>query len=178
MRQLWKSALASLNWVPSLHRPGGGHLQSLALFSLNAGQTIFAPLDGFGVGHAENVVRLNAAGETAVAWDGLAKFQACLSLLNTVESVNSLLLRLGRLAGLKLLSRARLEGVLNLGFLNTEESMDARWRDWLLLKVSRKGVGLLWRSGASGAQRRPFGRRSRASSWSGRRTRSSWWCCT
>ena len=163
--------------IPSLHRPGGGHLQSLALFSLDAGQTVFASLGGFGVGHAEHVVRLNAAGETAVAWDGLAKFQACLSLLNTVESVNSLLLRLGGLASLDLLSRARLAGVLNLGVLNSEESMDARWRDRLLLK-SGGGVGLLWQSGASGAQRRPFGRRSRASSWSGRRTRSSWWCCT
>ena len=64
--------------------------QSLTLFLLNAGLTLLGSSAGLSIGHAENIVSLNAAVEATVPRDGVSELLSLvLGVFNTVEHAES-----------------------------------------------------------------------------------------
>lgn len=116
----------------SLGLEGGSHLQSLALFLLDAGKTVLCSLAGLRVGHAEHVVSLDSAVHTRVARDWLAQLVAPHFLLVAVEGSHGLGFSLVICGGIGLTAGGALRGVLNLGVVATEEGVHGCWGDWLL----------------------------------------------
>lgn len=51
----------------------GGRLKGISLLFVDAIQTVLSTAAGFCVGHAENVIGLDALVDTAVAWDWVSK---------------------------------------------------------------------------------------------------------
>jgi len=148
-----------------------GHLQSLALLLLNAGKAVLCSLASLGVGHAEHVVGLDAAHHSGLAGNGRSEHQALGLLIHTVESVHGLLMGLVVAGGSLLVSGLGKSGVLNVGVLAAEESVDGGWGNGLLQKHVRNlkltANYLPLRSGASCAPHPQSGRRFRAARPSG-----------
>ena len=69
----------------------GGRPQGVALFLLNAALALLSASAGLSIGHAENIVSLDTAVESAVSWDGVSELLSLvLGLINTVENTESI----------------------------------------------------------------------------------------
>lgn len=72
------------------HKLGGG-LKSLSLLILDAAVTVYGIFTGSFIGGSKNVVSLNSAVVTTVAWDWSSKLMSQLPLINSVENLGSIL---------------------------------------------------------------------------------------
>jgi hypothetical protein len=109
--------LLSIASLGVLRHEDGSRPQGVALFLLNAGLALLSASAGLSIGHAENIVSLDTAVESAVSWDGVSELLSLvLGLINTVEHTESVFI--GFLS-LSVLSRGVLKtnGLWFVGFL-------------------------------------------------------------
>lgn len=82
--------LLSIVSLGVLRHEDGSRSQGVALFQLNAVLALLSASAGLSIGHAENVVSLDTAVESAVSWDGVSELRSLvLDLINTVEHTES-----------------------------------------------------------------------------------------
>jgi hypothetical protein len=83
--------LLSIASLGVLRHEDGSRPQGVALFLLNAGLALLSASAGLSIGHAENIVSLDTAVESAVSWDGVSELLSLvLGLINTVEHTESI----------------------------------------------------------------------------------------
>lgn len=145
--------LLSIASLGVLRHEDGSRPQGVALFLLNAGLALLSASAGLSIGHAENIVSLDTAVESAVSWDGVSELLSLiLGLINTVEHTESVFI--GFLS-LSVLSRGVLEtnGLWFVGFLlhvircvNTVELVNSWCRNGLNELKVRKAVAAVMKS--------------------------------
>lgn len=83
--------LLSIASLGVLRHEDGSRPQSVALFLLNAVLALVSASASLSIGHAENVVSLDTAVESAVSWNGVSELLSLvLGLINTVEHTESI----------------------------------------------------------------------------------------
>jgi hypothetical protein len=68
-----------------------GLSQGISLFLLNTSLAFLGTSAGLSIGHAENIVGLHTAVESAIAWDWFSKlFSLVLCFFNTIENAKGI----------------------------------------------------------------------------------------